>query len=96
MRTQHINAGNGYSVSQRFEKAQQQHGADKLFKYHVTDANCQKFVLWFLGSPSDDVRKFVEQDVAKSLENMGLLKNIANTATTIAAAGDILIHGKGQ
>ena len=87
-------AGSGSTASSRFEAAQKAHG-DDLWRYHLVNANCQKFVLWFIGNPSPEVRKFVEQDVGAVLKDMGLLQKIATGVTDLGGVVDVAVNGRG-
>jgi hypothetical protein len=72
-------------------------GADKLWKYHLVDANCQWFVLWFLEDMiTSELHEFIKQDAASSLKDMGLLAKVATAVTDLAGAADVALQGAGQ
>jgi len=84
------------TVNAMIKQAEAGHG-EAVWKYHLVDANCQKFIMWCLGSKaSGGVREFVMQDVASSLKDMGLFQKIATVVTDVAGAADVAINGAGN
>ena len=58
--------------------------------------NCQFFTIWFLGGKATaEIKTFVMQDAAASLEGMGLLAKAARVVTDIAAVADVALNGAG-
>jgi len=84
------------TVNAMLKQAEAGHG-EQVWKYHLVEANCQKFIMWCLGAKaSGGVREFVMQDVASSLKDMGLLQKIATVVTDVAGAADVAINGAGK
>jgi hypothetical protein len=53
--------------------------------------------MWFLGSKvTPTIRDFVEQDVATTLKDMGLLQRIATKVTDLGATVDVALNGAGN
>jgi hypothetical protein len=87
----------GRTVQGQLDSAEKRVGADKLWKYHLVDANCQWFVLWFLEDMiTSEIHEFVKQDAASSLKDMGLLAKAATVITDIAGAADVALQGAGS
>ncbi len=93
---QHLFIGGGGTVNALITGADKKYG-EKLWKYQIRTANCQFFVLWFLGSRvTPEIRSFVQQDVAASLKDMGLLEKAASAITDAAHHADVLVNGAGR
>ena len=91
----HMSTGHPSTVNAMLKQAEAGHG-DAVWKYHLVDANCQKFIMWCLGSKaSAGVREFVMQDVEASLKDMGFLKRAATVVTDALATADVAINGAG-
>jgi hypothetical protein len=89
-------AGPFDTVGKMLSSAEKKHG-QQLWQYDAVSANCQKFVLWFLDTQvTPEIRSFVEQDVAKSLEGMGYLQKAARAVTDAAAVADVAMNGEGR
>jgi hypothetical protein len=83
------------TVNAMIKQAEAGHG-EAVWKYHLVDANCQKFIMWCLGSKGAGVREFVMQDAEAALKDMGLLKRAATVITDVAGAADVAINGAGS
>ena len=90
----HMSTDHPSTVNQMIKTAEASHG-ESVWKYHLVDANCQKFIMWCLGSKASTIREFVMQDVENSLKDMGLFKKIATVVTDVAGAADIALNGTG-
>ena len=83
------------TVNAMLKQAESGHG-EAVWKYHLIDANCQKFIMWCLGNKASSVREFVLQDVESRLKDMGFLKRAATVVTDALATADVAINGAGQ
>jgi hypothetical protein len=85
----------GGTVAGRLADAEKKHG-NKLWQYDAKTQNCQFFVLWFLGSDATaEVKGFVQQDIERTLEGMGLLEKAARVVTDAVAVADVAQQGAG-
>ena len=92
----HMSTGHPATVNAMIKQAEAGHG-EAVWKYHLVDANCQKFIMWCLGThASAGVRDFVQQDVEESLKDMGLFKKIATVVTDAAGVADVAMNGAGK
>jgi hypothetical protein len=92
----HISLPNvGGTVAGRLADAEKKHG-NKLWQYDAKTQNCQFFVLWFLADlVTPEVKGFVQQDIEKTLEGMGLLEKAARAVTDAVAVADVAQQGAG-
>ena len=91
----HMSTGHPSTVNAMLKQAEAGHG-EAVWKYHLVDANCQKFIMWCLDNKASAVvREFVMQDVEASLKDMGLFKKIATVVTDVAGAADVVMNGAG-
>ena len=90
----HMSTAHPPTVNVMIKQAEAGHG-EAVWKYHLVDSNCQKFIMWCLGSKASAVREFVMQDVEESLKDMGLFKKIATVVTDVAGAADVVMNGAG-
>ncbi len=92
----HMSVGGGGTVQGRLIAAEKKYG-DKLWQYDAITQNCQVFTIWFLGDKATtEVKSFVSQDAAKTLEGMGLLEKAARVVTDVAAVADVAMNGAGH
>jgi hypothetical protein len=84
------------TVGDMLGKAEKKHG-NKLWQYDAKTQNCQYFVLWFLaGLVTPEIKGFVQQDIEKSLDGMGLLEKAARIVTDVTAVVDVAQNGAGK
>ena len=92
----HLSLSGGLTVQSMLDAAEKKHG-EKLWQYDAKTQNCQYFTIWFLGDKATtDIKQFVMQDAAKSLEGMGLLEKAARVVTDVAAVADVAMNGAGH
>jgi hypothetical protein len=85
------------TIRSQLEQAEKAVGVENLWLYDLVKRNCQKFVIWFLGTMSTKkIQDFVEQDIEETLKDMGYIKRAATAITDIAATADVALHGAGE
>lgn len=88
----------GISLNEFFNKAIKQYGKDRIFIYDSRTNSCQTYIHDLLkanGILTSEADKFIRQDVESIYRGMGVIGSINKAITDVAAAGNIVLEGRG-